>query len=369
MPSKELYTLAKEYQECEIDKVFSESDLFAVEMNDGTPCYVSIVEGALAGYLGKKGLSAYLRLCLEESDSPPLTLAELENSQECYLVTLNNTVEDLEEKEREELEAFSISFGEGALPQFRTKRQYKFPWYLEEADEKDLILLLKAVLYAKTYFSKFGKETKDSSLNPWLESLGLEDVATTEYVPYFQQSGDSFTVSARILPDDAYSIEYPQAELKNEAMVEEFRLMKAKPGKVLYYVTFLFPDPVLSSKSPSPVFPVVEMLYDPQKHDLLDVYMVEDYEEGHVGFVSRLLDYMHQNGKPQAIHCFGERSYPLLSMLGKQIGIRIMQGSFNQELESLKEFFVLQGQEQEIGEENPDHGHVHDHNCEHHPSH
>lgn len=367
MPSKELYLLAKEYQECEIDRVFSENDLFAVEMNDGTPCYVSIVEGGLAGYLGKKGLSAYLRLCLEESDESPLAMAELENSQECYLLTLNNTKEDLEEKEWAEIEASGLSFDEGSLPQFRTKLQYRFPWYLEEVDEKNLMVLLKAILYAKTYFSKFGKETKDSSLNPWLESLGLEDVATTEYIPYFQQSGDSFTVSARILPDDAYSTEYPQAELRNEAVVQEFRLMKAKQGRVLYYVTFLFPDPVLSPKSPSPVFPVVEMLYDPQKHDLLDVYMVEDYEEGHVGFVSRLLDYIHQNGKPQAIHCFGERSYPLLSEIGKQIGIRIMLGSFNQEVESLKEFFVLQGQE--MNQEDPGHGHVHDHTCEHHPSH
>jgi ABC-type nickel/cobalt efflux system permease component RcnA len=107
------------------------------------------------------------------------------------------------------------------------------------------------------------------------------------------------------------------------------------------------------------------MLYDPQKHDLLDVFMVEDYEEGHVGFVSRLLDYIHQNGKPQAIHCFGERSFPLLSALGKQMGIRIMQGTFNQELENLKEFFVLQGQEQS-NEGHENHEHVHDQNCGHH---
>jgi hypothetical protein len=122
----------------------------------------------------------------------------------------------------------------------------------------------------------------------------------------------------------------------------------------------------MSAKDPAPIFPVVEMLYDPQKHDLLDVFMVENYEDGHVGFVSRLLNYIQQNGKPQAIHCFGDRSYPLLSSLGKQLGIRIMQGAFNQELESLKEFFVLQGREQDPGSESPGPEHIHDHNCEHH---
>jgi hypothetical protein len=364
MPSKELYTLARDYQECEPEKVFSENDLFAVEMLDGTPCYVSIVEGALAGYLGKKGLSAYLRLCLQDPEAPALTLTELENSQECYLVTLNNSKEDLEEKELEELTSFDLPFAENAFPQFRIKRQYLFPWYLQKDDEENLLRLLKAIMFAKNYFAKFGKETREASLNPWLESLGLEAIETTEYVPYLQAEGDTFSVTAKVLPDDAYSIEFPQAEIEDPALLEQFKLIKAKPGKVLYYATFLFPDPVMSAKIPAPVFPVVEMLYDPQKHDLLDVFMVEDYEEGHVGLVSRLLNYIQQNGKPQAIHCFGDRSFPLLNALCKQLGIRLMQGTFNQELESLKEFFVLQGREQE-GEE-PGHEHVHDHTCEHH---
>ncbi|WP_320129122.1 DUF6930 domain-containing protein [uncultured Sphaerochaeta sp.] len=360
MPNRELYELAREYQQCEPERVFSENDLFAVELPDGTPCYVSIVEGALAGYLGLKGLSAYLRLCLEDPEALPLVLSELENSQECYLLTCNNTKDDLEDRERKELEEQGLEFKDGTFPQFRIKRQYKFPWYLEEKDEVNLLVLLKAIIFAKTYFAQFGKIDRDASLTTWLESLGLADSESVEYIPYFRQEGTSFSVIAKTLPDESYSLEFPQAELTNQSTLDQFRLLKAKPGKVLYYVTFLFPDPVLSAKNPVPVFPVTEMLYDPQKHDLLDVFMVEDYEEGHVGFVSRLLDYIKASGKPQAIHCFGERSYPLLATLGKQLGIRIMQGTFNEEIERLKEFFVMQGRAQDEPE------HVHDESCEHH---
>ena len=47
-------------------------------------------------------------------------------------------------------------------------------------------------------------------------------------------------------------------------------------------------------------------------------------------------------GKPQAIHCFGDRSYPLLSYLGSQINIMMVQGKQNDELDTIiKEHLLI----------------------------
>jgi len=90
METKEFYSLIKEYQEAQVDTVFSENDLFAIEQEDKSPAYVSIVEDALALYLGEKGITGYLRLCFLDPDATPLEKHETENYHECFILTLNN---------------------------------------------------------------------------------------------------------------------------------------------------------------------------------------------------------------------------------------------------------------------------------------
>lgn len=369
MKTKEFYSLIKEYQQAQVDTVFSENDLFAIELEDKSPAYASIVEDALALYLGEKGITGYLRLCFLDPDIPDLEKHEVENSQECFILTLNNNKEDMEPEDLAAITESGLVFDDGSYPMVRVKRQYRFPWFLTEEERQSFALALRGILFAKTYVAQFGKISKNNSLTPWLESLGLQDIDKREYFPYFKQAGDGkeqFTVEARELSDDDYGVEYPQARLTNEDKLTLFKRMKAKPGKILYVATFLLPEPFKDAKGGAPVFPVAYMLFDPQKHVMLDLHMVEDYEAQHTKFVSRLFDSFEQVGKPQAIHCFGDRTYPLLSHLGSQINIMMVQGKQNDELDTIIKEFLSHGLDEEEHDHEHEHEHVHGPGCGHH---
>lgn len=369
METKELYSLIKEYQQAQVDMVFSENDLFAIELQDKTPAYASIVEDALALYLGQRGITGYLRLCFLDPDTAPLEKHEVQNSQECFILTLNNTREELEPEDLKAIEESGIEFAEGSYPMVRIKRQYRFPWFLSDKEQQSFALALRGILFAKTYVAQFGKVSKTNSLTPWLESLGLDDIEKREYYPYFKQAKsekEGFSVEARELSDDDYGVEYPQARLTNEEKLSLYRRMKAKPGKILYVTTFLLPEPFKNEKGGAPVFPVAYMLFDPQKHVMLDLHVIDDYEGHHISFVSRLLESFDQVGKPQAIHCFGERTYPLLAHLGSQINIMMVRGKRNDELDAIIEEFLSQGFNGEEEHEHEHHEHVHGPGCAHH---
>ena len=365
METREFYSLIKEYQQAQVDTVFSENDLFAIELEDKSPAYASIVEDALALYLGQKGITGYLRLCFLDPDALPSEKHEIENSQECFILTLNNNSGDLEPEDLAAIKESGIQFEDGYYPMVRVKRQYRFPWFLTDKEKEDFALALRGILFAKTYVAQFGKVGKNNSLTPWLESLGLDDIEKREYFPYLKQTkhGQSgFTVEARELSDDDYGVEYPQARLTNEDKIALYKRMKAKPGKILYVATYLLPEPFKDAKGGAPVFPITYILYDPQKHIILDMHMVDDYETNHIKFVSRLLESFDQVGKPQAIHCFGDRTYPLLAHLGEQINIMMIQGKQNDELDSVIEEFLNHGPD----EEEHEHEHVHGPGCAHH---
>ena len=369
METKEFYSLIKEYQQSEVDTVFSENDLFAIELEDKSPAYASIVEDALALYLGEKGITGYLRLCFLDPDTSPLEKQEVENSQECFILTLNNAKENLEPEDLAAIEESGIDFAEGSYPMVRIKRQYRFPWFLTDEEQQSFALALRGILFAKTYVGQFGKISKTNSLTPWLESFGLDDIDKREYFPYFKQAKDEkelFTVEARELSDDDYGVEYPQARLTNEEKLSLYRRMKAKAGKILYVATFLLPEPFRDAKGGAPVFPVAYMLFDPQKHVMLDFYLVDDYEQQHAKFVSRLLDSFDQGGKPQAIHCFGDRTYPLLSYVGTQLNIMMVRGKQNDELDAIIEEVISQEVNAEEEHDHEHHEHVHAPGCDHH---
>ncbi len=362
METKEFYSLIKEYQRAQVDSVFSENDLFAIELEDTTPAYVSVVEGGLALYLGQKGITGYLRLCfLDPDDAPPMELHEVETSQECYILTLDNNKEDLEPEDLAAIAESGVEFAEGFFPQVRIKRQYRLPWLLTDEEQDQLALALRGILFAKTYVGQFGKVATTNSLTPWLESLGLDDIDTREYYPYFKQEESEkgqFTVEAKELSDEDYGVEYPQARLTNETKLLHYKRMKAKPGKILFAATFLLHEPFKHEKGGAPVFPTAYLLFDPQKHIILDLHLLEDYEEDHIKIVARLLDTFDEVGKAQAIHCYGERTLPLLSHLGEQLSIMMVKGKPNEELEALIQEFQSQNVEEEE--------HVHGPGCAHH---
>ncbi|MXI87262.1 DUF6930 domain-containing protein [Sphaerochaeta halotolerans] len=354
MKHSTLYELAKAYQDASIDSVFSENDLICILSEEQIPYYVSVVDSAFAAYRGEKGLTGYLALSLQEESASEMEIMDLQEAQECLLSIMRTERDNLEESDLKAIEESGVSFTEGSYPQFRIKEQYKVPWYISEQEEKDLILILQGLLFAKEYFASYKKTRKTNTFSFWLDSLKLEETEKKEYIPTLEKKGDSFEVSARVLQDEAYGFYYPHAFFTNEERQLQYKRMRAKSGKILALAIGMMAEPMLPGEGDRPLYPFYSLAYDPQSHQVLDVFLVEDYEREHGKIVSRLLELFEKEGKPQAIHCYGKRTLPLLSELGKQIGIMVVMGNQQQEMDTL-----IQDMFRELYEIPHDHDHHH----------
>jgi len=352
-----LYELAKAYQDASIDSVFSENDLICILSEEQIPYYVSVVDSAFAAYRGEKGLTGYLALSLQEESASEMEIMDLQEAQECLLSIMRTERDNLEESDLKAIEESGVSFTEGSYPQFRIKEQYKVPWYISEQEEKDLILILQGLLFAKEYFASYKKTRKTNTFSFWLDSLKLEETEKKEYIPTLEKKGDGFEVSARVLQDEAYGFYYPHAFFTNEERQLQYKRMRAKSGKILALAIGMMAEPMLPGEGDRPLYPFYSLAYDPQSHQVLDVFLVEDYEREHGKIVSRLLELFEKEGKPQAIHCYGKRTLPLLSELGKQIGIMVVMGNQQEEMDTL-----IQDMFRELYEI----PHYHDHHHHHH---
>ena len=284
---------------------------------------------------------------------------DLQEAQECLLSIMRTERDNLEESDLKAIEESGVSFTEGSYPQFRIKEQYKVPWYISEQEEKDLILILQGLLFAKEYFASYKKTRKTNTFSFWLDSLKLEETEKKEYIPTLEKKGDGFEVSARVLQDEAYGFYYPHAFFTNEERQLQYKRMRAKSGKILALAIGMMAEPMLPGEGDRPLYPFYSLAYDPQSHQVLDVFLVEDYEREHGKIVSRLLELFEKEGKPQAIHCYGKRTLPLLSELGKQIGIMVVMGNQQEEMDTL-----IQDMFRELYEIPHDHDHHHHHHEE-----
>lgn len=353
-----LYEVAKAYSEAAIADVFSESDLICIRTPDGTAYYVSVVSNAFAAYRGEVGLTGYLALAFVDDEASPLEAMELEQAQECLLAVFAEEKEDLEKRDIREVDASGVTFTAG-YPQFRFKEQYRYPWYATRRDEEDLIIIMEGLLFAKEYFSGHNKRTQSDSFTPWLEEMGIVQTDGLEYLPTLSLEEGQFSVSAKVLQDEAYGFVFPQAFFTDEERQLYFKRMKAKSGKILYYITGVIPEPIMGKQDHRPVYPTFAITFDPQGDEVLDFRMVEDYDKEHGTFVKALLTLFEQQGKVQAIHCFGKRSLPLLEKIGPQMGIMVVDGGKNELVDELiismfDELFSPIGQE-----------HVHGPHCDH----
>lgn len=357
---KDLYEAAKAYDEANLPDVFSESDLICVIGQSGEPYYVSIVSNAFAAYKGEAGLTGYLALAFSDDDDPTYEAMELDLAQECLLAIFTEDLDELETEDRKTLTASGVSFN-ASVPQFRFKKQYHYPWYIEESDRSDLTLIMEALVYAKEYFGRYGKTKQSDSLIKWLDELGLEESDKKEYVPCLERDEKGFSVTARVLQDESYGFIFPQAFFTNEERQLHFKRMKAQPGKILYYITGILPNPLMGTLDTRPVYPTFALAYDPQTDQILNLSMVEDYESEHPKFVGELLALFEERGKVQAIHCYGKRTLPLLEKIGPQMGVMVVDGVSNERVDQL--VFEMFAELFEPHEHGPhcDHDHDHDH--------
>lgn len=330
-----LYQLAKAFQDAAISSLFSENDLICVITTRSTPYYVSFVDDALAAYKGERGLRGYLEISFSDEGLSDIEHLELQHQQECLLMLHEESLKDLEKEEQQAILESKVSFAKGQYPSFHSKAPYAYIVPLSKEEEEDLVLILRALLYAKEYFSQYEKPNKNNSVLNWLETQNLEDIQKREYLPTIKADGDSFIVTAEVLDDEAYGVYYPQAIFTDAQRQLYYKRLKPKTGKIFYIAIGVLPNPVLSEKDRRIIFPMYQVVYDPVADQVLDLYMVEDYEQEHGKFIARLLEMFDSGQKPQAIHCYSKRAMALLSQLGKQIGIMIVEGVEKERMQEL----------------------------------
>ncbi|NCC63540.1 MAG: hypothetical protein EOM15_02640 [Spirochaetia bacterium] len=330
-----LYQLAKAFQDAAVSSVFSENDLICVINAKQVPYYVSLADNALAAYKGERGLRGYLEISFSDDDLSDIEYLELQHQQQCLLMLHEDSLTDLEKEAQQAILESKVSFAKGQYPSFHSKAPYAYIVPLSKEEEEDLVLILRALLYAKEYFSEYKKTDKNNSFFHWLEKQGLDDVQRREYLPTIKADGDSFIVTAEVLDDEAYGVYYPQAFFTDEERQLQYKRLKPKAGKIFYIAIGVLPNPVLSEKDRRIIFPMYQVVYDPVADQVLDLYMVEDYEQEHGKFIARLLEIFDSGQKPQAIHCYSKRAMALLSQLGKQIGIMIVEGVEKERMQEL----------------------------------
>lgn len=332
--NRRLYEVAKAYSQAAVSEVFAESDLICIRSKDDTPYYVSVVSNAFAAYKGEAGLTGYFSLAFLDDESPFFEAMEVEQAQECLLAIFSDERSELEKSDLEAIDASGVPFT-GDYPQFRFKEQYRYPWFISEGDEEDLILIMEALIFAKGYFASHGKRSTSDSFSSWLDAMGVSEGEGREYLPAVSWRGEGFEVTPLILQDEAYGYVFPQAYFTDEERQLHFKRMKAKAGKILYYITGIIPEPIMGQKDERPLYPAFCITYDPQSDQILDFAMVEDYEAEHATFVASLLKLFEERGKVQAIHCFGKRSLPLLEKIGPQMGVMVVDGGKNSIVDEL----------------------------------
>ncbi len=328
-----LFHAAKRYDAADLSAIFSEQELLCVRIPDREPYYVSIVSNAFAAYKGEEGLTAYLALATSEEDET-FEQMEYEHAQRCLLAIYTEERADLEEQDLALLEESGVLF-DGNVVQFRSKEPYQYPWHLSEEEQEDLLYIFEALLFAKEYFSSYGKEKQSDSLSTWLEAVEAAEYERIEYLPCFTAEGDSFVVSAEALAEEELGFVFPQAFFSDPERQQHFKRMRPVPGKILYFITGVLPEPLMGSKKERPMYPIFGIIYDPQRDILHSFSLVEEYEAEHHRFVSELLSLFETTGKAQAIHCFGRRSLPLLGKIGPQMGIMVVDGGPNARVEQL----------------------------------
>ncbi|OQA45271.1 MAG: hypothetical protein BWY50_00135 [Spirochaetes bacterium ADurb.Bin315] len=332
----ELYTLAKATFAANLDGLFFEEDLFAVSLANRPTYYVTLGNGVLVANRGRKGLTNFLEYLEHEETEDELEFFEYQQAMDSlYSVVPFDEDDDMLETDETWRKESGVLFEDMAAPIFRSKVEYCLPGIIDEEEAKEFIRIFKATLHLIARLTEIKKEhPKHRAIAMWHDQVS-DGSKKNEYIPRLTVGENEIVLDKLLFEPWNYENTFPVPEFADAEQRRYYKSMKAKSGKVFYMATGIFPAPVSSEKFDEPTFPVFYLLYDPQAHQILDVYMLDDYEKDHNIFIDRFLAVVDRGVKPQAIHCYGRRTLPLLTKIGPNMGVMVFEGKRDAELDEV----------------------------------
>lgn len=327
MTNEKLYDLAFKFKKTKLWNQLSDTDLFALPLSNGETGYVCIMgqlgdHFALALYVGNEGLDSYRNIAEFELARTEAEYNEIMVSQNCIQCAFESK-SDLAPQELEELygyaKAHGITFkGKNAYPQFKVYRPYRFPWFLR--DEEDRQLLYEALSAALALADKL--KTSD------MRSLGF--IGTEPYgrsIPLLQAEGGGYKFSMTELPP-RLKTEFPSPLLRDELLAARLKRKKKIPSGWVCEV-LMVPNPVRHKDDESdfpeeaPVFPFILLIVDNSTGMLLPSDLVMDYIENPGSIIEILAEHMEKEGVPSELLVRDRRTEALLGSFAQQIGVKL----------------------------------------------
>ncbi len=333
---KELYSLANTIFALNLEGLFFEEDFFAVTIPNEPTYYVTLGNGVMVANRGNRGVANFLEFLEREDTENELEFFDYQQAMtSLYSVLPFDGDEEPIEQDSEWAKQSGVSFEGTFAPIFRSKNEYCLPTVITEAEAKTLIAIFRSALALIGHLADLKKKhPKHRAIAVWHDEVSGSSTER-DFIPHLQVSDSTVKITSLLFEPWEYEITFPTAQFKDAEDRRYYKTMKPKIGKVLYLVTGIFPAPVASEKRGEAVFPVFYLLYDPQDHLIRDMYMLDEYERDYEEFFHRLLNTFDQGLKPQAIHCYGRRTIPLLSTVGPNMGVMILEGQKSDELEGV----------------------------------
>lgn len=330
--SEELFLYAERLKASGFFGTLAERELFAVRVgNDILYCRTEGDNGLVA-YRGQQGLFSYMKAIrlADEAENGSANAVEPSFTEDCVKCLF------VDRKELDDWDYRCIICagrkyrGKQAWPVFRRAKPLRYPWYIDESDEKTLIQAMDAaavfaeMLQTKGYW-EIMREALGRSLKP--ADLITGDIRAYGKIPLLTKSDDGkYAVSVQKLPDHIDE-HFTSPILSNDLDVARLR-GREKTGVTLQCAITCLPMAVrdeAGGPSHVPLAFVMVAVREMPKAFMADTAAVEmelDYESGVGKWMSAFCAFIEANGRPRAVVTNEYRTGHLLKRLCAQLGIR-----------------------------------------------
>lgn len=330
--SEELFLYAERLKGSGFFGKLADSELFAVRVGDDILYCRAQDKNGLVVYRGLYGLFSYLKAIqlANEIDENSISTVEPGVTEDCVKCLF------VDRKELDDWDYRSIIFagrkyrGKQAWPVFRRARPLRYPWYIDEDDEKTLIQAMDAATeFAEMRETKGYWEIMHESLGRPLdvEDFIAGDMSIHKSIPMLVKTGEGkYELNYLKLPDH-YDEHFTAPVLSND--MELARLRERKSTDVTLQCAITCPPMSIRDEAgDAPYIPLalimVAVRETPKSYvaETVAIELALDYEGGVGKWMSAFCAYIKGNGRPRAVVTNEYRTEHLLNRLCGQLGIR-----------------------------------------------
>ena len=331
MPAESVYDLALQYKKTKLWKQLCDTELFAISLSDGELGYCCVMGElgehiALAVYVGRDGLDSYRGLHDMHHAHNELAQREILMSQDCIQCSFENKDElapdEITEAQRY-AKARGITFrGQKAFPQFKRFKPARYPWFIKEACDEQVI---SEALSAAIEISERLKTADKADLG------FLNGPPFNRKIPLLEKNSGGYRLSAVKLPPMREKT-YPSPLIRDELLIARLK-KKGKTGAIWACDAAILPSPVSDEDADddgivrlpenAPFFPFVLLIVDSESEMVMQTELITDFDRDAENLVIDLGRIMAENGVPSEIQVRDKRSESLLSGFAGQLGVKI----------------------------------------------